>query len=78
MREIWVRTTCHAQVKTTSQRFSPAIVSQSASKDFYRLQGDLYSYAQTKLMRLADLIGFDHNIETSPCNSYASMLTLGT
>uniref|UniRef100_A0A7I4FIM0 Trafficking protein particle complex subunit 11 domain-containing protein n=1 Tax=Physcomitrium patens TaxID=3218 RepID=A0A7I4FIM0_PHYPA len=75
MREIWVITACLTLVKATSQRFSASIVSQGTVKDFHRLQGDLYSYARTKLMRLADLIGYGHNIETSPCNSAAlSML----
>ncbi|KAG0578331.1 hypothetical protein KC19_4G014800 [Ceratodon purpureus] len=75
MREIWVITACLALVKATSRRFSAAIVTPDTVKDFYRLQGDLYSYARTKLMRLADLIGYGHNIETSPCNSAAlSML----
>jgi hypothetical protein len=75
MREIWVITACLALVKATSRRFSAALVSQDTVKDFYRLQGDLYSHARTKLMRLADLIGYGDNIETSPCNSAAlSML----
>lgn len=49
MREIWVITACRALVKATSRRFSAAIVSQDTVKDFYRLQGDLYSYARTKV-----------------------------
>lgn len=49
MREIWVITACLTLVKATSQRFSASIVSQGTVKDFHRLQGDLYSYARTKV-----------------------------
>lgn len=145
LREVWVITACLALVKATSQRFTVLAVTPDVAKDFYRLQGDLYSYARTKvlllsalswcycvgylsaqthvcgtsdevisylkllrgvtwkcqiqcwktrrlictvevlralllisfsqllqLMRLADLIGYGHNIETSPCNRYCN------
>lgn len=35
------------------------------------LQADLYSYARTKLIRLADVVGRRSGVELSPCNSAA-------
>jgi len=75
LREVWVVTACLTLVKATAQRFTWRTVGPDMEKDFYRLQADLYFYARTKLMRLADLIGYGKSIERSPCNSAAlSML----
>lgn len=35
------------------------------------MQADLYSYARTKLIRLADVVGRRSGVEPSPCNSAA-------
>ncbi|CAK9206110.1 unnamed protein product [Sphagnum jensenii] len=74
LREVWVITACLTLVKATAQRFTWR-TAPDMEKDFYRLQADLYFYARTKFMRLADLIGYGKIIERSPCNSAAlSML----
>lgn len=76
LREAWVITACLVLVKETSKRLNPRSMMPDVEKEFYRLQGDLYSLARVKLMRLADLIGYGKNIERSPCNSAAlSMLS---
>ncbi|BBN01122.1 trafficking protein particle complex subunit 10 [Marchantia polymorpha subsp. ruderalis] len=71
LRELWVLTACLAVVKASAERFTPRSVTPDVEKDFYRLQADLYLYARTKLMRLADLVGYGSRIEKSPCNSAA-------
>ncbi|KAL3695593.1 hypothetical protein R1sor_009669 [Riccia sorocarpa] len=71
LRELWVLTACLTVVKASADRFSPRSVTPDVEKDFYRLQADLYLYARTKLMRLADLVGYGSRIEKSPCNSAA-------
>lgn len=50
LREIWVLTACLTTVKATADRFSPRSVTPDVEKDFYRLLGDLYSYARTKVL----------------------------
>lgn len=45
-------TACLALVKSTSQRFTMLTGARDGIKDFYRLQGDLYSYARTKVLML--------------------------
>lgn len=55
LREVWVITACLALVKATSQRFTVLAVTPDVAKDFYRLQGDLYSYARTKVLLLSAL-----------------------
>ncbi|CAM6089694.1 unnamed protein product [Calypogeia fissa] len=71
LRETWVLTACLTTVKATADRFRPHSVTPDVEKDFYRLLGDLYSYARSKLMRLGDLIGYGSRIEKTPCNSAA-------
>lgn len=75
MREVWVITACLALINATTSNYSDEQVPQDIEKEFYRLQGDLYSLCRIKLMRLAYLIGYGSDIERSPANSAAlSML----
>eukprot|EP00268_Persea_americana_P056755 TRINITY_DN6742_c0_g1_i1.p1 TRINITY_DN6742_c0_g1~~TRINITY_DN6742_c0_g1_i1.p1 ORF type:complete len:1210 (-),score=246.92 TRINITY_DN6742_c0_g1_i1:638-4267(-) len=69
MREVWVITACLALINSTSSHYDGALVAPDVEKEFYRLQGDLYSLSRVKLMRLAYLIGYGMEIERSPVNS---------
>ncbi|KAF3336304.1 Trafficking protein particle complex II-specific subunit 130 [Carex littledalei] len=74
-REVWVITACLALLKSTTSHYDGGVMSPDIEREFYRLQGDLYSLSRVKFMRLAYLIGFGHEIEKSPANSAAlSML----
>lgn len=75
MREVWVITACLALLNATVSHYKDGHVAPDVEKEFYRLQGDLYSLCRVKFMRLAYLIGYGSNIERSPANSAAlSML----
>ncbi|KAL6999451.1 hypothetical protein U1Q18_000613 [Sarracenia purpurea var. burkii] len=69
MREVWVITACLALINTTASNYSDGRVAPDIDKEFYRLQGDLYSLCRIKFMRLAYLIGYGSDIERSPVNS---------
>ncbi|KAK1324404.1 hypothetical protein QJS10_CPA01g02318 [Acorus calamus] len=71
MREVWVITACLALIDSTISRYDGGYVSPDIEKEFYRLQGDLYSLSRIKFMRLAYLIGYGMEIERSPANSAA-------
>ncbi|KAF8409326.1 hypothetical protein HHK36_005400 [Tetracentron sinense] len=74
MREVWVITACLALINTTVSHYN-GLVAPDVEKEFYRVQGDLYSLSRIKFMRLAYLIGYGTDIERSPVNSAAlSML----
>ncbi|KAK9269657.1 hypothetical protein L1049_001435 [Liquidambar formosana] len=68
MREVWVITACLALINATASHYN-GLVSPDIEKEFYRLQGDLYSLCRVKFMRLAYLIGYGTDIERSPVNS---------
>lgn len=68
MREVWVITACLALINATSSHCNE-IVGPDIEKEFYRLQGDLYSLCRAKFMRLAYIIGYGTNMERSPLNS---------
>ncbi|CAL5037459.1 unnamed protein product [Urochloa decumbens] len=68
-REVWVITACLGLIKSTTSRYDGGAVSIDSEKEFYRLQGDLYSLCRIKFMRLAYLIGYGVEIEKSPVNS---------
>ncbi|CAN6198343.1 unnamed protein product [Urochloa humidicola] len=68
-REVWVITACLGLIKSTTSRYDGEAVSVDSEKEFYRLQGDLYSLCRIKFMRLAYLIGYGVEIEKSPVNS---------
>ncbi|PIA43136.1 hypothetical protein AQUCO_02000515v1 [Aquilegia coerulea] len=75
MREVWVITACLALINVTTSHYNDGVLAPDVEKEFYRLQGDLYSLSRVKLMRLAYLIGYGMDIERSPVNSAAlSML----
>ncbi|XP_017630599.1 trafficking protein particle complex II-specific subunit 130 homolog [Gossypium arboreum] len=69
MREVWVITACLALVDATSIQYNDEDVAPETEKEFYRIQGDLYSLCRIKLLRLAYLIGYGTEIERSPVNS---------
>lgn len=68
-REVWVITACLGLIKSTSLHYDDGSVAIDSEKEFYRLQGDLYSLCRVKFMRLAYLIGYGAEIEKSPVNS---------
>ncbi|XP_021287995.1 trafficking protein particle complex II-specific subunit 130 homolog [Herrania umbratica] len=69
MREVWVITACLALVNATNSQYNEGHVAPEIEKEFYRLQGDLYSLCRIKFLRLAYLIGYGTEIERSPVNS---------
>ncbi|XVE80201.1 hypothetical protein DITRI_Ditri14bG0120700 [Diplodiscus trichospermus] len=69
MREVWVITACLALVNAASSQYNDGTVAPEIEKEFYRLQGDLYSLCRIKFLRLAYLIGYGAEIERSPVNS---------
>ncbi|CAN1839566.1 Trafficking protein particle complex II-specific subunit 130 homolog, partial [Linum perenne] len=69
MREVWVITACWALINATSSEYKVGLVAPDIEKEFYRLQGDLFSLGRVKFMRLAYLIGYGNEIERSPVNS---------
>ncbi|KAE8703230.1 TRS130 protein [Hibiscus syriacus] len=69
MREVWVITECVAVVNATNSQYSEGNASPEIEREFYRLQGDLYSLCRVKFLRLAYLIGYGKEIERSPVNS---------
>ncbi|KAJ0980630.1 hypothetical protein J5N97_008885 [Dioscorea zingiberensis] len=69
LREAWVITACLAVINSTSSHYDGGVVAPDVEKEFYRLQGDLYSLCRIKFMRLAYLIGYGVEMERSPANS---------
>ncbi|KAL4555003.1 hypothetical protein LXL04_037613 [Taraxacum kok-saghyz] len=75
LREVWVLTSCLGLVKATADHYKNGLVAPEVEKEFYRVQGELYSLCRVKFMRLAYLLGNGSDIERSPVNSAAlSML----
>ncbi|RVW93132.1 Trafficking protein particle complex II-specific subunit 130-like [Vitis vinifera] len=76
MREVWVVTACLALINATASHYNDGFVAPDIEKEFYRIQGNLYSLCRVKFMRLAYLIGYGTEIERSPVNSASlSMLS---
>ncbi|XP_010675603.2 trafficking protein particle complex II-specific subunit 130 homolog isoform X1 [Beta vulgaris subsp. vulgaris] len=69
LREAWVISACLALLDATSANYKDGLVAPDVEKEFYRLQGDLFSLCRVKFMRLAYLLGFGTDIERSPANS---------
>ncbi|XP_028548578.1 trafficking protein particle complex II-specific subunit 130 homolog [Dendrobium catenatum] len=67
-REVWVITACLAIINSTASHFDGSHATADG-KEFFRLQGDLYSLSRVKFMRLAYLIGYGVEMERSPVNS---------
>lgn len=68
-REVWVITASLSLITATAAQYKDGEVASDIEKEFYRVQGDLYSLCRTKFMRLAYLIGYGLHIERSPVNS---------
>nr|XP_043621659.1 trafficking protein particle complex II-specific subunit 130 homolog [Erigeron canadensis] len=68
-REVWVLTSCLELVKSTAVHYRDGPVTPEIQKEYYRVQGELYSLSRVKFMRLAYLIGYGSDIERSPVNS---------
>ncbi|CAN4104154.1 unnamed protein product [Withania somnifera] len=68
-REVWVITASLALITATASQYKDGQVAPDIEKEFYHVQGDLYSLCRTKFMRLAYLIGYRLHIERSPVNS---------
>jgi hypothetical protein len=47
-REVWVITACLGLIKSTSSQYDGGAVAIDSEKEFYRLQGDLYSLCRVK------------------------------
>ncbi|WCJ32139.1 hypothetical protein M5689_013579 [Euphorbia peplus] len=69
LREVWVVTACLALINASASHYNDGVVAPDIEKEFYRLQGDLYSLCRIKFMRVAYLIGYGSDIERSPVNS---------
>ncbi|KAK8527375.1 hypothetical protein V6N12_054589 [Hibiscus sabdariffa] len=69
MREVWVITACLAVVNATNSQYNEGNAAPEIEREFYRLQGDLYSLCRVKFLRIAYLIGYGTEIERSPVNS---------
>lgn len=48
-REIWIITACLGLINATASRYSEGLVAPDIEKEFYRVQGDLYSLCRTKV-----------------------------
>lgn len=55
MREVWVVTACLALIDATSSHYKDGLVSPDVEKEFYRLEGDLYSLCRLKVRHLHDM-----------------------
>ncbi|KZV53009.1 trafficking protein particle complex subunit 10, partial [Dorcoceras hygrometricum] len=75
MREVWVITACLAVIDATAAHYKDESATPDLEKEFYRVQGELYTLCRSKFMRLAYLIGYGADIVRSPVNS-ASLSTL--
>ncbi|KAG8364976.1 hypothetical protein BUALT_Bualt18G0054500 [Buddleja alternifolia] len=69
MREVWVITACLALINETASYYEDGLAAPDVEKEFYRVQGELYTLCRTKFMRLGYVIGYGLNIERSPVNS---------
>lgn len=50
MREVWVTTACLDLINATASHYSEGLVALDIEKEFYRLQGDLYSLCRVKVI----------------------------
>ncbi|KAK6132777.1 hypothetical protein DH2020_033479 [Rehmannia glutinosa] len=69
MREVWVITACLALIDATASHYKDGLAAPDVEKEFYRVQGEIYTLCRTKFMRLGYLIGYGSDIERSPVNS---------
>lgn len=52
MREVWVITACVSLVNATASHYKEGLAAADIEKEFYRLQGDLYSLCRVKVIVL--------------------------
>lgn len=52
MREVWVTTACMALINAIASHYSDGIMAPDTEKEFFRLQGDLYSLCRVKVQFL--------------------------
>ncbi|XP_022848389.1 trafficking protein particle complex II-specific subunit 130 homolog isoform X1 [Olea europaea var. sylvestris] len=69
MREVWVITACLALIDATASCYKEGLAQSDMEKEFYCIQGELFTLCRTKFLRLAYLIGYGASIERSPVNS---------
>ncbi|CAI9756874.1 unnamed protein product [Fraxinus pennsylvanica] len=69
LREVWVITACLALIDATASCYKDGLAAPDMEKEFYRVQGELFTLCRTKFLRLAYLIGYGSSIERSPVNS---------
>ncbi|KAL6544388.1 hypothetical protein OROMI_023250 [Orobanche minor] len=69
MREVWVITACLALTEASTSHYKDGLAAADVEKEFYRVQGEIYTLCRTKFMRLGYLIGYGSHIERSPVNS---------
>ena len=65
-REVWVITACLALINSTASNYSDGQVAPDAEKEFYRLQGDLYSLCRMKVM--VSCLAYDLELHMSAYN----------
>lgn len=72
MREVWVISACTDLINATASRYSEGLVAPDIEKEFYRLQGDLYSQCRTKVLvffftsdEVTERMRFIHNSRVS-------------
>ena len=49
LREVWVITACLALLNATAANYKDGLVAPDVEKEFYRLQGDLFSLCRVKV-----------------------------
>lgn len=49
MREVWILTACLGLINATSSHYRDGLVSPDMEKEFYRVQGDIYSLCRVKV-----------------------------
>ncbi|KAL6553444.1 hypothetical protein OROGR_007286 [Orobanche gracilis] len=68
MHEVWVITACLALTEASTSHYKDGLAAADVEKEFYRVQGEIYTLCRTKFMRLGYLIGYGSHIERSPVN----------
>ncbi|CAN6453485.1 unnamed protein product [Victoria cruziana] len=51
LKEVWVTTACLALINETAPRYDSGLVAPDVEKEFYRVQGDLYSLSRVKMLQ---------------------------
>lgn len=50
MREVWVITACLALIDATASHYKDGLAAADVEKEFYRVQGELYTLCRTKVV----------------------------